>query len=127
MQQGWDGYEDGGGDRAQSPLLKIYSLTVHSAPHYSFLPFLRLTNSFQHPSSSANMRLKRGTDSDSAHSPSDQEKHLEQSPADLVAHEIPDPDEGLSDEERKKIDRQLLWKLDLKLIPWYDYPFSHTP
>ncbi|EAW08535.1 putative MFS transporter [Aspergillus clavatus NRRL 1] len=29
-----------------------------------------------------------------------------------------DPDEGLSDEERAKIDRALLWKLDLKLIPW---------
>ncbi|KAF9884628.1 hypothetical protein FE257_001381 [Aspergillus nanangensis] len=29
-----------------------------------------------------------------------------------------DPDEGLSDEERKKIDRALVWKLDLKLIPW---------
>ncbi|KAL3454640.1 major facilitator superfamily domain-containing protein [Aspergillus insuetus] len=29
-----------------------------------------------------------------------------------------DPDEGLSDEERAKIDRALLWKLDLKLVPW---------
>ncbi|KAF7596259.1 hypothetical protein BBP40_002403 [Aspergillus hancockii] len=29
-----------------------------------------------------------------------------------------DPDEGLSAEERAKIDRALVWKLDLKLIPW---------
>ncbi|KAL2868771.1 major facilitator superfamily domain-containing protein [Aspergillus lucknowensis] len=29
-----------------------------------------------------------------------------------------DPDEGLSDEERAKVDRALVWKLDLKLIPW---------
>ncbi|KAK1138378.1 hypothetical protein N8T08_002662 [Aspergillus melleus] len=29
-----------------------------------------------------------------------------------------DPDEGLSEEERAKIDRALLWKLDLRLIPW---------
>lgn len=36
-------------------------------------------------------------------------------------NEIPDPDAGLSDEERKKIDRKLLWKLDLKLIPWLSF------
>jgi len=30
----------------------------------------------------------------------------------------PDPDAGLSDEEKAKIDRKLLWQLDLKLIPW---------
>ncbi|KAL4884448.1 major facilitator superfamily domain-containing protein [Aspergillus karnatakaensis] len=29
-----------------------------------------------------------------------------------------DPDAGLSDEERAKIDRALLWKLDLRLVPW---------
>ncbi|KAL2815642.1 major facilitator superfamily domain-containing protein [Aspergillus cavernicola] len=29
-----------------------------------------------------------------------------------------DPDEGLSEEERAEIDRALLWKLDLKLVPW---------
>ncbi|KAL4802817.1 major facilitator superfamily domain-containing protein [Aspergillus unguis] len=29
-----------------------------------------------------------------------------------------DPDEGLSKEEKAKIDRALLWKLDLKLVPW---------
>ncbi|KAL4748847.1 hypothetical protein BDW72DRAFT_205268 [Aspergillus terricola var. indicus] len=32
--------------------------------------------------------------------------------------QFPDPDEGLSEEERAKIDRALLWKLDLKLVPW---------
>ncbi|CRG91219.1 putative transporter C1002,16c [Talaromyces islandicus] len=31
---------------------------------------------------------------------------------------IEDPDQGLSDEERAAIDRKLLWKLDLRLIPW---------
>ena len=31
---------------------------------------------------------------------------------------IADPDEGLSAAERAKHDRALLWKLDLKLIPW---------
>ncbi|KAJ6011622.1 hypothetical protein N7451_003034 [Penicillium sp. IBT 35674x] len=31
---------------------------------------------------------------------------------------LEDPDEGLSDEERAKIDRKLLWKLDLRLLPW---------
>ncbi|KAI9368611.1 major facilitator superfamily domain-containing protein [Aspergillus egyptiacus] len=29
-----------------------------------------------------------------------------------------DPDEGLSEEERAKIDRALLWKLDWRLVPW---------
>ncbi|KAJ5211467.1 uncharacterized protein N7498_003113 [Penicillium cinerascens] len=29
-----------------------------------------------------------------------------------------DPDAGLSDEERAQIDRKLLWKLDLRLLPW---------
>ncbi|KAJ5104194.1 hypothetical protein N7532_004723 [Penicillium argentinense] len=29
-----------------------------------------------------------------------------------------DPDAGLSEEERAKIDRKLLWKLDLRLVPW---------
>ncbi|BDD55435.1 hypothetical protein MAP00_000956 [Monascus purpureus] len=31
---------------------------------------------------------------------------------------IPDPDEGLSEEEKAKIDRRLLWKLDCRLVPW---------
>ncbi|KAM5434945.1 hypothetical protein McaMca56_006555 [Microsporum canis] len=32
--------------------------------------------------------------------------------------ELEDPDAHLSEEERKKLDRALLWKLDLKLVPW---------
>ncbi|EQK98930.1 MFS transporter [Ophiocordyceps sinensis CO18] len=31
---------------------------------------------------------------------------------------IVDPDAGLSEDERKAAERKLLWKLDLKLIPW---------
>ena len=31
---------------------------------------------------------------------------------------VPDPDAGLSDEERARHERALLWKLDLRLIPW---------
>ncbi|KAF2876337.1 major facilitator superfamily domain-containing protein [Massariosphaeria phaeospora] len=34
---------------------------------------------------------------------------------------IPDPDAGLSEEERAIQDRKLLWKLDLKLIPWLSF------
>ncbi|KAI1178715.1 MFS general substrate transporter [Nemania sp. FL0916] len=32
--------------------------------------------------------------------------------------DLPDPDAHLSQEEREKLDRKLLWKLDLVLIPW---------
>ncbi|KAF2429822.1 putative MFS transporter [Tothia fuscella] len=32
-----------------------------------------------------------------------------------------DPDAGLSTEERAAIDKRLLWKLDLKLIPWLSF------
>ncbi len=35
--------------------------------------------------------------------------------------DLPDPDAGLSDEERAAHDRKLLWKLDLKLIPWLSF------
>lgn len=35
--------------------------------------------------------------------------------------DMPDPDAGLSDEERAAIDRKLLWRLDLKLIPWLSF------
>ena len=31
---------------------------------------------------------------------------------------VPDPDAGLSDAERAKAHRALLWKLDLRLVPW---------
>ncbi|KIX00159.1 uncharacterized protein Z518_10296 [Rhinocladiella mackenziei CBS 650.93] len=57
------------------------------------------------------------SDSDDGQSPSDNEKHPE-SGAPVPILDIPDPDEGLSEEERRRIDRALLWKLDLQLIPW---------
>ncbi|KAH3916039.1 hypothetical protein HBI56_038760 [Parastagonospora nodorum] len=34
---------------------------------------------------------------------------------------LPDPDAGLSEEERAAHDRKLLWKLDLKLLPWLSF------
>ncbi|KAH7303448.1 major facilitator superfamily transporter [Stachybotrys elegans] len=37
--------------------------------------------------------------------------------AELLAN-LPDPDEGKTDEERKAIDRKLMWKVDMWLIPW---------
>ncbi|KAJ6087751.1 hypothetical protein N7467_006665 [Penicillium canescens] len=43
---------------------------------------------------------------------------LEKDPDTKVAVGFEDPDEGLSEEERAKIDRKLLWKLDLRLVPW---------
>ncbi|KAI9931429.1 hypothetical protein ASPWEDRAFT_169725 [Aspergillus wentii DTO 134E9] len=53
---------------------------------------------------------------DSARSPKDIE------PGDVTYNskleEFEDPDAGLSEEERAKIDRKLLWKLDLQLVPW---------
>lgn len=36
----------------------------------------------------------------------------------LSLDELPDVDEGKSEEERKKLDRALTWKVDLWLIPW---------
>ncbi|KAL8719729.1 MAG: hypothetical protein Q9225_003299 [Loekoesia sp. 1 TL-2023] len=78
-------------------------------------------------------------DSDSGHSPSDDEKKVgvEAGGFETLGHgELPpDPDADLSPEERAKIvriqasiqkvlstdaaqDRRLLWKLDLRLIPW---------
>jgi len=62
--------------------------------------------------------LHRPGESDSGRSPSYHEKHIEQSPIDVLDQEVPDPDAGLSDEERARIDRKLLWKLDIQLIPW---------
>lgn len=49
-------------------------------------------------------------------STSDEEKVVASAPihSDLPA----DPDAHLSDAERKSIDRKLVWKLDLYLIPW---------
>ena len=57
-------------------------------------------------------------DSNSDRSPSDHEKHVEKDPRAALDEEVPDPDAGLSEEERQKIDRRLLWKLDIRLIPW---------
>ncbi|KAI6781904.1 uncharacterized protein J7T54_005114 [Emericellopsis cladophorae] len=37
--------------------------------------------------------------------------------AELLAN-LPDPDAGLSEEERLAIDKKLMWKVDLWLIPW---------
>ncbi|KAL8648712.1 MAG: hypothetical protein Q9226_005887 [Calogaya cf. arnoldii] len=68
------------------------------------------------------MSFPEKRDSDSGRSPSDDEKKIGESGAEFQAlghgdlH--PDPDAGLSEEERAKIDRRLLWKLDLRLIPW---------
>ncbi|KAI1614587.1 retrograde regulation protein 2 [Exophiala viscosa] len=54
---------------------------------------------------------------DHSQSPLESEKRLENG-APVAVLNIADPDEGLSEEERRHIDRKLLWKLDLKLIPW---------
>ncbi|KAL2121383.1 hypothetical protein VTJ04DRAFT_5410 [Mycothermus thermophilus] len=35
-----------------------------------------------------------------------------------TVEELSDPDEGLTEEEKADIERKLLWKLDLKIIPW---------
>ncbi|KAI9796266.1 MAG: hypothetical protein M1825_000857 [Sarcosagium campestre] len=58
------------------------------------------------------------TDSDSGRSPSDEEKRSSLDEIILDPHLPRDPDAGLSVEERAKIDRKLLWQLDLRLIPW---------
>ncbi|KAG9252494.1 major facilitator superfamily domain-containing protein [Emericellopsis atlantica] len=42
---------------------------------------------------------------------------IAQERAELLAS-LPDPDAGLSDEERLAIDKKLMWKVDLWLIPW---------
>ncbi|KAL8699845.1 MAG: hypothetical protein Q9224_001234 [Gallowayella concinna] len=61
-------------------------------------------------------------DSDSVLSPSEDEKNLGTGPVQFQAlghgDLPPDPDADLSEEERARIDRRLLWKLDLRLIPW---------
>lgn len=31
---------------------------------------------------------------------------------------LPDPDEGKTEEEKKAIDKKLMWKVDLWLVPW---------
>ena len=57
-------------------------------------------------------------DSDSGQSPVDHEKIGDRAAELENLHNLEDPDAGLSDEERARIDKALLWKLDLKLIPW---------
>ncbi|ROT34488.1 MFS general substrate transporter [Sodiomyces alkalinus F11] len=42
---------------------------------------------------------------------------IEYERAQLLAN-LPDPDAGKTEEERKAIDRKLMWKVDLWLIPW---------
>jgi hypothetical protein len=70
-------------------------------------------------------------DSNSDQSPSDHEKHVETSPANAIDRELPDPDAGLSEEERKHIDRKLLWKLDIRFVahnqPHNDLRLTHQP
>ncbi|KJZ77938.1 hypothetical protein HIM_02575 [Hirsutella minnesotensis 3608] len=45
------------------------------------------------------------------------EANVDNSSSDDVAL-VADPDAGLSDDEKAAIERKLLWKLDLQLIPW---------
>ncbi|KAI9842448.1 MAG: hypothetical protein M1837_007117 [Sclerophora amabilis] len=66
---------------------------------------------------------KLATDSDSGQFHSDDEKRTLGEKGEDVEQSVPynlppDPDAGLSAEERARIDRRLLWKLDLRLIPW---------
>jgi hypothetical protein len=37
---------------------------------------------------------------------------------DALLASLPDPDEGKSEEEKKAIDKKLMWKVDLWLVPW---------
>ncbi|KAI9674400.1 MAG: hypothetical protein M1817_001738 [Caeruleum heppii] len=66
--------------------------------------------------------MKHASDSDSGRSPSDDEKitGVEKGEVETAHHSHlpPDPDAGLSAEERARIDKKLLWYLDIKLIPW---------
>ena len=34
---------------------------------------------------------------------------------------LPDPDHGKSEEEKKAIDRKLMWKVDAWLVPWLSF------
>lgn len=36
----------------------------------------------------------------------------------LTLQDLPDPDHGKTDEEKRKLDRALVWKVDKWLIPW---------
>ncbi|KAF2474589.1 MFS nicotinic acid transporter-like protein Tna1 [Lindgomyces ingoldianus] len=66
--------------------------------------------------------LERGTDSASLDRRSEDEKaKVEGQEYAPPTDGIPDPDAGLSEEERAAHDRKLLWKLDMKLIPWLSF------
>ncbi|KAF5627085.1 major facilitator superfamily transporter [Fusarium sp. NRRL 52700] len=45
---------------------------------------------------------------------------IEYERAQLLAH-LPDPDEGKTIEERQAIEKKLMWKVDLALIPWLSF------
>lgn len=36
----------------------------------------------------------------------------------LLLAGLPDPDDGKKEEERKIIDKKLMWKVDLWIVPW---------
>ncbi|OCK80432.1 retrograde regulation protein 2 [Lepidopterella palustris CBS 459.81] len=59
-------------------------------------------------------------DTSSVRAPSEEEKKIpyEQGEIASAVNDLADPDAGLTEEERAVQDRRLLWKLDLKLIPW---------
>ncbi|KAJ4858067.1 major facilitator superfamily domain-containing protein [Trichoderma breve] len=44
-------------------------------------------------------------------------EHIEYERNELLAR-LTDPDEGKSEEEKQEIDRKLMWKVDLWLVPW---------
>lgn len=51
-------------------------------------------------------------------SPGDlKQSNVEYERSQLLA-DLPDPDAGKSEEEKKAIDRKLMWKVDLWLVPW---------
>ncbi|MCJ1393724.1 hypothetical protein MMC18_006600 [Xylographa bjoerkii] len=66
--------------------------------------------------------MKEGTveyiDADSGRTPSDNEKGTALAPKASYGNLPADPDAGLSDAEKARIDKKLKWRLDLKLIPW---------
>jgi len=45
---------------------------------------------------------------------------VENERAELLAN-LPDPDAGKSDEEKKALDKKLMWKVDLWLVPWLSF------
>lgn len=46
--------------------------------------------------------------------------NLEFEKSELLAG-LPDPDEGKSEEDKKAIDKRLMWKVDLHLVPWLSF------